>query len=75
MRIERHRHGHAAMLDGAALHAFDNLEMSAVEAVEVAEREHGMHEPGRPRIVGKMQDLHLELTSAGRTVQIRAAPG
>ena len=50
--------GGAAVLDGAALHALDDLEMSAMQAVEVAEREHRMHEPGRPRIVGKVQDLH-----------------
>ena len=62
MRIERHRHGDAAMLDGAALHALDDLEVSAVQAVEVAERQHRMHEPGRPRIVGKMQDLHQATT-------------
>ena len=58
MRIERHRHRRAAVLDGAALHALDDLEMSAMQAVEVAEREHRMHEPGRPRIIGKVQDLH-----------------
>ena len=46
------------MLGGAAPDALDNLEMSAVKAVEIAEREHGMHEPRRPRIIWKMQDLH-----------------
>src|SRR5688572_14886446 len=54
MRVKGHRHGDAAMLDGAALHALDDLEMSAVQAVEVTEREHGMHEPRWSRVVRKM---------------------
>ena len=29
-----------------------------MQAVEVAEREHRMHQPGRPRIIGKVQDVH-----------------
>src|ERR1051325_6763562 len=58
MRIERHRHGRAAMLGGAAPHALDDLEMSAVETVEVAEREDGMHEPRRRRVVWKVKNLH-----------------
>ena len=46
------------MFGGAAPDALDDLEMSAVKAVEVAEREHGMHKPRRARVVWKMQDLH-----------------
>ena len=71
VRIEGHRHGDAAVLDGAALHALDDLEMSAVQAVEVAEREHGMHEPRRPRIVGKMQDLHAGYDASTRASSTR----
>src|SRR6185436_13603190 len=58
MRIEGHGHRGAAMLGCAAPHAFDDLEVAAVKAVEVAEREHGMHEPRRPRVVGKVKYFH-----------------
>jgi outer membrane protein OmpA-like peptidoglycan-associated protein len=39
VRIERHRHRRAAVLGRAAPHALDDLEMAAMEAVEVAERD------------------------------------
>jgi len=58
MRVEGHRHGRPAVLGGAAPHAVDDLEMSAVKAVEVSEGEHGMREPRRARIVWKVKNLH-----------------
>src|SRR5262245_13986450 len=58
MGVERHRHRGATVLECTAPHPLDDLEMSAMQAVEVAEREHRMHQPGRPRIIGKVQDVH-----------------
>jgi len=49
------------MLGGAAPHALDDLEMSAVKAVEVSEGEDGMREPRRARVVWKVKDLHALL--------------
>ena len=40
MRIEGHRHGRRAALLGAAPHALDDLQMTAVHPVEIAERQH-----------------------------------
>ena len=72
MRIEGHRHRRAAMLGGAAPDALDDLEMSAVKAVEVAEREHGMHEPRRARVIWKMQNLHAATTIVDLDIQHEA---
>jgi hypothetical protein len=47
------------MLDGAALHALDDFQVSAMQTVEVAESEHGMRQPRRARIVWKVDDLHV----------------
>ena len=47
------------MFGGTAADALDDLEMSAVETVEVSKSQHGMHEPRRTRIVRKMKNLHL----------------
>jgi hypothetical protein len=51
MRIEGHRHGRAAALDGPALHAFDDLQMSSVQAVEVAEGQDGVRDPRRAGLI------------------------
>jgi hypothetical protein len=59
MRIEGHGHRRAAVFGGPAPDALDDLEMSAVEAVEISEGKHGMHEPWRARIVWKVKDFHL----------------
>jgi hypothetical protein len=45
VRIEGHRHWRAAVFGGAALHPIDDLLVSTVQAVEVAERQHRMHKP------------------------------
>ena len=55
MRIEGHRGRRAAALAGAAPHAVDDLHVPAVQAVEVAERQHRLVPPGR-RVVGKVGD-------------------
>jgi hypothetical protein len=47
------------MFGGTAPDALDDLEMSAVKAVEVAEGKHGMHEPRGARIVWKVKNFHL----------------
>jgi hypothetical protein len=58
VRIERHGHGRAATLGSAALHTLDDLQMAPMQAVEIAEGEHGMYEPGRPHIIWVVEDLH-----------------
>src|SRR5204862_3818536 len=63
MRVEGHRHRGAAMLGGAATDALDDLEMSAMKAVEVAEGEHGMDQPRGWRVVWKVKNLHAYATS------------
>ena len=40
VRIERQHHAGAAAFGGAALDALDDLDVAAMQAVEVAEREH-----------------------------------
>ena len=47
------------MFGGATADTLDDLEMPAVKAIEVAEGKHGMHEPGRTRVVRKVEHLHL----------------
>src|ERR1700674_799970 len=59
MRIERHRDGDAATLFSAATHALDNLQMSAVHTVEIAQSQHGLVPAWRPLIVGKVNDVHV----------------
>ena len=43
---------------GDPLQPVENLAMTAVQAVEVAERQHRLLPMRRPRIVGKMDDVH-----------------
>ena len=65
MRIEGHRRRRAAALAGAAPHAVDDLDVAAVQAVEVAEREHGIV-PARRRVVGKVRDHTSQVEAPGR---------
>jgi hypothetical protein len=53
MRIEGHGGSRAAALPCATADAVDDLGVPAVQAVEVAEREHGIV-PARRRVVWKM---------------------
>ena len=46
------------MLAGDTLQAVENLAMTAVQAVEVAERQHRLLPTRRARIVGKVNDVH-----------------
>jgi hypothetical protein len=59
MRIERHCHRRAAMFRSTTADALHDLEMTAVETVEISESQHRMRKPRRARIVWKMQDFHL----------------
>jgi hypothetical protein len=45
MRVEGHGHGHATALDSAPLYTVEDLQVSAVEAVEIAQCQHRAHEP------------------------------
>ena len=58
MRVEGHRHRRAAVFGGAAFHAIDDLLMSAVQAVEVAEGQDRVDEPRGPGVVGEVNGLH-----------------
>jgi hypothetical protein len=58
MGIEGHDHGGRAALVGDALHAIENLAVSAMQAVEVAEREHRMDPPRRTGVLREMNDVH-----------------
>ena len=44
-------------LAGNASEAIEDLAVAAVQAVEITEREHRIP-PGRPRIIGKVNDVH-----------------
>jgi hypothetical protein len=58
MRVERHDDGGGPSFVGDPLQPIENLAMSAVQAVEVAERQHRLLPVRRTRIVGKMDDVH-----------------
>ena len=49
----------APPLAGDALHAIENLPMTAMHAVEVAESEHRLRPPHRALVVGEMNDVHF----------------
>ena len=66
MRIERHRHRRRAALFGAPAHALDDFQVTAVHAVEIAEREHRLMPPRRPWIVRIVNDLHQRSISKVR---------
>ena len=68
MRIEGHHDGRGAALAGDAAHAIEDLAVAAVHAVEVAEREHRLHPARRPRVVGKVDDVH-QTTRSDRIVR------
>ena len=63
MRIERQHHAGAGAFGGAALDALDDLDVAAMQAVEVAEREHRRAPPERPRILRIVDDVHCYATS------------
>ena len=58
MRIERHRDGRRPTLFGAAPHPLDDLQMTAVHAVEIPEGEHRLVPPRGPWIIWIVDDLH-----------------
>ena len=58
MRIEGHRHRRAAMLGSTTPDALDDLEVTAMQAVEIAERQNRMHQPRRPGVVREVDGLH-----------------
>jgi hypothetical protein len=58
MRVEGHDHGGGVTLAGDAAQPIEDLAVSAVEAVEIAEREHRIPPARRPRIIRKVDDVH-----------------
>ena len=56
--IEGQDERRAAALGGDAADALDDLGVTAVQAVEVAERQHGLVPARRARIIGKPGDFH-----------------
>ena len=73
MRIEGQHHAGAAALGGAALDALDDLDVAAMQAVEVAERQHRLMPARAARIVGKVDDLHVSSSVRyDHTVDMRA---
>jgi hypothetical protein len=58
MGIERHHHRGGVTLARHATQAIEDLAVSAVQAVEVAERQHRIPPARRPRIVRKVDDVH-----------------
>ena len=66
MRIERHRHGRRPTLFGAPPHALDDFQVTAVHAVEIAEREDRLMPPRRPWIIRIVNDLHQRSISKVR---------
>ena len=61
MRIERHDDGCRGTLAGDAAHAIEDLAMTAVQPVEIAEGEHGLRPAWRTQVVGKVNDVHLKV--------------
>jgi hypothetical protein len=58
MRIERHHQRRGGALGRHAAHALDDLDVTAMQAVEVAQRQDGMLPARRTTIVGKVDDVH-----------------
>ena len=58
MGVEGHDDGGRPPLAGHATDSLENLSMAAVYPVEVAERQHRARPARRPRVVGKMDDVH-----------------
>ena len=58
VRVERQHHGRDAAFDGAPVHTFDDLHVAPMQPVEVAKGQHRRPPVRRPRIVGKMNDVH-----------------
>ena len=58
MRVEGHRHGRRAALARHATDALDDLHVAAMQAVEVAERQHGVQPARRARVLWEMDDVH-----------------
>ena len=83
MRIEGHRDRCRAALFRAAPHALDDLQMTTVHAVEIAEREDGLVPADRPGIIWVVDDVHqrsiskvrpsyANCTSSGRRAHVSA---
>src|SRR5687767_15845895 len=74
MRIERHRHSRRSALFGASPYTLDDFQMTAVHAVEVAEREDGLVPAGRPWIIWIVDDLHQRSISKVRPSYANSTP-
>jgi len=58
MRIEGHHHGRRAVLARHAPDAFEDLPVSAMHAVEIAQGQYRVFPARRAGIVRKMDDVH-----------------
>ena len=63
VRIEGHRRGRSCPLAGAAPHPVDDLHVTAVQPIEVPERDHRLM-PARRGIVWKTGDVHEHSTTS-----------
>ena len=58
MGVEGHHHCRRAVLVADPADTVENLAVAAMQAVEIAQRQHRPHPVPRPWIVGKMNDVH-----------------
>jgi hypothetical protein len=70
MRIERHDDGGGAPLIRRTPDAVENLPVTAVHAVEVAEREDGLRPARRALIVRKMNNVHRAPNTPARCARM-----
>ena len=75
MRVEGHDDGGRAALFGDAPHAIENLAVSAVQAVEVAEREHRVDPPRRTGVFREVNDVHGSRANARSARRTRRKSG
>ncbi len=66
MRIEGHDDRRRAPLAGAPFHPLEDLDVAPVQAVEIAQRQHGADPSCRPGVIGKMNDVHAFREGCGR---------
>ena len=65
MRVEGQGHRRPAPLVGAAAHAVDDLHVTAMESVEVTERQHRLVPASRARVLRKMNNVHVSSKLSG----------
>ena len=74
VRIEGHRDGRRAALFGSPTHSLDDLQMTAMHPIEIAERQSRLMPAGRPRIIWIVNDLHYRAISKVRPSYANSTP-